>query len=136
MKFDFCIHVSFTILFSLGYNKLKKTMHFTIRDSKIIAFNFDNELLLLQYIDNHNVMHKTNKTLRIIYYIRYRKIFTSIEFNSLQPRFGCSLVPWTRWELQNWTFEVKLCSTWRFNFWVFSCWHFVAEFGFRRRRLG
>ena len=42
--------------------------------------------------------------------------FTLIELKSLSPSFGCSFVQWTWWELQNWTFEVKVCSIWRFKF--------------------
>ena len=45
------------------------------------------------------------------------KLFTSIEFISLQPRFGRSLVPWTWWALQNWTFKVKVCSTFSLKNW-------------------
>ena len=44
------------------------------------------------------------------------KLFTSIEFKSPSPWFGCSFVPWTWWALQNLMFKGKVCSIWTFNF--------------------
>ena len=60
------------------------------------------------------------------------KLFTLIEFNSYEPRFGCSLVPWTWWALQNWTFKGKVMNGSRFSwanflFWFFSKWPFCRR---------
>ena len=44
------------------------------------------------------------------------KLFTSIEFKSPSPWFGCSFVQWTWWALQNLMFQGKVCSIWWFNF--------------------
>ena len=64
-----------------------------------------------------NTFLKNRSSITYAFYSRNRyyaldvvKLFTSIEFNSLQPRFGCSLVPWTWWALQNWTFKGKVTN--------------------------
>ena len=67
--------------------------------------------------------------LKFICSIDVAKLFTLIEFNSNEPRFGCSLVPWTWWALQNWTFKGKVMNGSRFSwdnflFWFFPKWTF------------
>ena len=61
--------------------------------------NFVAFIFRLFDIDHSNILEFNEflqvRLLMCVYvcmYIRYRKIFTSVEFNSLQPRFGCGLV--------------------------------------------
>ena len=72
------------------------------------------EITVMQIVFSRNFGH--NYILMRYVFSRYRKTFTSVEFKSPSPWFGCSFVPWTWWALQNLMFKGKVCSIWTFNF--------------------